>query len=108
MASPSDGERVGHERPRSSRPRRRRYERDAAGDRDAYLPADWRDGRTARQNNDAGLVEEIGRRIAHLPSWGYRRVWSKLRNERENNGRRENEGTAPVNVKRVCSDGSTQ
>ncbi len=58
-------------------------------------PTDWRDGRTARRTNDAGLVEEIQRIIAHLPSWGYRRVWGKLRNERES------QGAAAVNVKRV-------
>ena len=58
-------------------------------------PTDWRDGRAARRTNDAGLVEEIQHIIAHLPSWGYRRVWGKLRNEREN------QGAAPVNVKRV-------
>ena len=58
-------------------------------------PSDWRDGRKARQTDDAGLVEEIRRIIAHLPSWGYRRVWGKLRNERET------QGVASVNVKRV-------
>jgi putative transposase len=37
-------------------------------------PPDWRDGRTARKTDDAGLVEEIRRTIADLPSYGYRRV----------------------------------
>lgn len=58
-------------------------------------PADWRDGRTARHTNDATLVEEIRHIIADLPSWGYRRVWGRLRSVREN------QGAAPVNVKRV-------
>ncbi|MBB5429453.1 hypothetical protein HDG40_007650 [Paraburkholderia sp. JPY158] len=35
-------------------------------------PADWRVGHTARQTDDAELVEEIRRVIAGLPSWGYR------------------------------------
>ncbi|WP_086004916.1 IS3 family transposase [Ralstonia solanacearum] len=58
-------------------------------------PADWCDGRTARQTDDAGLVDEIRHAIADLPSYGYRRVWGRLRRERE--GRCE----APVNAKRV-------
>jgi hypothetical protein len=47
-------------------------------------PPDWRDGRTARQTGDAGLVEEIRRAIADLPSYGYRRAWDLLRPQREN------------------------
>jgi len=58
-------------------------------------PADWRDGRSARQTDDAGLVEEIREAVAHLPSYGYRRVWGVLRRVRER------QGTAPVNAKRV-------
>uniref|UniRef100_A0A0S4WN14 Transposase n=1 Tax=Ralstonia solanacearum TaxID=305 RepID=A0A0S4WN14_RALSL len=46
-------------------------------------PADWRDGRTARQTDDAGLMDEIRHVIADLPSYGYRRVWGRLRRERE-------------------------
>ena len=41
-------------------------------------PDDWRDGRTARQTDDAELVAEIRRVIADLPNLGYRRVWGRL------------------------------
>ncbi len=58
-------------------------------------PADWRDGRAARQTDDAGLVDEIRHVIADLPSYGYRRVWGRLRRERERRCE------APVNTKRV-------
>jgi putative transposase len=58
-------------------------------------PADWRDGRTARGTDDAGLVEEIRLAVADLPSYAYRRVWGLLRRQRENHG------AAPVNAKRV-------
>jgi putative transposase len=58
-------------------------------------PADWRDGRTARQTDDAGLVEEIRHVVADLPSYGYRRVWGRLRRAREHRCE------APVNAKRV-------
>ena len=58
-------------------------------------PADWRDGRTARRTDDAGLVEEIRLSVADLPSYGYRRVWGLLRRQREN------QSAAPVNAKRV-------
>ena len=58
-------------------------------------PTNWQDGRAARKTDDAGLVEEIRESIAHLPSYGYRRVWGLLRRQRENQG-----GTA-VNAKRV-------
>jgi hypothetical protein len=57
--------------------------------------ADWRDGRSARRTDDAGLVDEVRLLVADLPSYGYRRVWGMLRCERES--RRE----APVNAKRV-------
>ncbi|MGP8431906.1 IS3 family transposase [Paraburkholderia fungorum] len=58
-------------------------------------PADWRDGRTARKTDDAGLVEEIRVAVADLPSYGYRRVWGLLRRQRENHR------AATVNAKRV-------
>ncbi len=58
-------------------------------------PDDWRDGRTARSTDDAGLVEEIRLALAELPSYGYRRVWGVLRRERELLC------AAPVNAKRV-------
>ena len=57
--------------------------------------ADWRDGRSARQTDDTGLVDEIRRVVADLPSYGYRRVWGRLRRERELRCE------APVNAKRV-------
>jgi putative transposase len=38
----------------------------------------WQDGRSAREIDDAGLVEEIRASIAYLPSYGYRRVWGLL------------------------------
>ncbi|AYZ98903.1 IS3 family transposase [Burkholderia sp. AU29985] len=57
--------------------------------------SDWRDGRRARVTNDAGLVEAIQAHVAHLPTYGYRRVWALLRRSREQTG-------APcINVKRV-------
>jgi putative transposase len=58
-------------------------------------PTDWQDGRSARETDDAGLVEEIRESIAHLPSYGYRRVWGLLRRQREHQGR------TAVNAKRV-------
>ncbi|NIF51262.1 IS3 family transposase [Burkholderia sp. Ax-1724] len=58
-------------------------------------PDDWQDGRSARQTDDAGLVEEIRLTVTDLPSYGYRRVWGMLRRERERRG------IAPVNAKRV-------
>ena len=58
-------------------------------------PADWQDGRSARQTDDAGLVEEIRLTVTDLPSYGYRRVWGMLRRVREARG------VAPVNAKRV-------
>ncbi|MCW3649189.1 IS3 family transposase, partial [Burkholderia cenocepacia] len=57
--------------------------------------SDWRDGRRARMTNDAGLVEEIQAHVAHLQTYGYRRVWALLRRSREQTG-------APcINAKRV-------
>lgn len=58
-------------------------------------PDDWRDGCTARQTNDAELVGEIRHIIAGLPRGSCRRVWGRLRSERENRG------AAPGNVVRV-------
>ena len=58
-------------------------------------PADWQDGRSARNTDDASLVDEIRHAIADLPSYGYRRVWGLLRRERERIC------AAPVNAKRV-------
>lgn len=58
-------------------------------------PTDWQDGRSARETDDAGLVEEIRESIAHLPSYGYRRVWGLLRRQRERQGK------SAVNAKRV-------
>jgi len=46
-------------------------------------PADWQDGRKSRQTDDAPVVEEIRRVIGNLPSYGYRRVWGMLREERQ-------------------------
>ncbi|MBU9313230.1 IS3-like element ISBcen6 family transposase [Burkholderia multivorans] len=58
-------------------------------------PATWRDGRQSRQSDDAAAVEEIRRVIGDLPSYGYRRVWGILRNERVA------VGLAPFNAKRI-------
>ncbi|MGA4034867.1 IS3 family transposase [Ralstonia nicotianae] len=58
-------------------------------------PADWRDGRTARQTDDAGLMDEIRHVIADLPSYGYRRVWGRLWRERASRCE------ALINAKRV-------
>lgn len=58
-------------------------------------PVDWQDGRSARKTDDVALVDEIRLVIADLPSYGYRRVWGRLRSDRES--RHE----APVNAKRV-------
>ena len=38
-------------------------------------PSEWQDGRSDRETDNAGLVEEIGASIAHLPSYGERRAW---------------------------------
>ena len=58
-------------------------------------PVGWQDKRSARKTDDASLVEEIRQSIAHLPSYGYRRVWGLLRRQREH------QGAAAVNAKRV-------
>ncbi|ONX55653.1 transposase, partial [Burkholderia cenocepacia] len=58
-------------------------------------PATWRDGRQSRQTDDAAAVEEIRRVIGDLPSYGYRRVWGILRNERVA------VGLVPFNAKRI-------
>lgn len=58
-------------------------------------PATWRDGRQSRQTDDAVAVEEIRRVIGDLPSYGYRRVWGILRNERVA------VGLGPFNAKRI-------
>lgn len=58
-------------------------------------PVDWRDGRSARQTDDAGRIEEIRGAVAHLRSYGYRCVWGVLRRERER------QGVPMVNAKRV-------
>lgn len=57
--------------------------------------ANWQDGRKARHTDDGDLVADIGRTVADLPSYGYRRVWGLLRRERES------AGMTPVNAKRV-------
>jgi len=58
-------------------------------------PATWRDGRQSRQPDDAVAVEEIRRVVGDLPSYGYRRVWGILRNERVA------VGLVPFNAKRI-------
>jgi transposase InsO family protein len=58
-------------------------------------PGDWQDGRGARQPDDTGLVDEIRGAVAHLPSYGYRRVWGVLRRERAR------QGAPALNAKRV-------
>ncbi|WP_155741136.1 IS3 family transposase, partial [Burkholderia pseudomultivorans] len=58
-------------------------------------PATWRDGRQSRQTDDASVVEEIRRVVGDLPSYGYRRVWGSLRNERIAAGQ------VPFNAKRI-------
>ena len=45
--------------------------------------SDWQDGRRARPTDDTELVEEIGVHVAHLPTYGYRRIWALLRRSRE-------------------------
>lgn len=55
----------------------------------------WRDGRSARKVVDSGLLKEIERHVANLPSYGYRRIWALLRRSRESMGQ------ACVNHKRV-------
>jgi putative transposase len=56
---------------------------------------DWRDGRGAHTRDDTELVDEIRQAVAHLPSYGYRRVWGVIRR-----GREAVQG-APVNAKRI-------
>ena len=46
-------------------------------------PSDWQDGRSARVTDDTELVEEIQAHVAHLPTYGYRRIWALLRRTRE-------------------------
>ncbi|MDR6376094.1 hypothetical protein J2776_002794 [Paraburkholderia caledonica] len=45
--------------------------------------SDWQDGRSATPTDDAELVEEIQVRVAHLPTYGYRRIRPLLRRSRE-------------------------
>ncbi|MGF6961100.1 hypothetical protein QFZ97_007056 [Paraburkholderia youngii] len=57
--------------------------------------SDWQDGRSARPTDDTELVEEIQVHVAHLPTYGYRRIWALLRRSRE-------QTSAPcINHKRV-------
>ncbi|MBB5510740.1 transposase InsO family protein [Paraburkholderia sp. JPY681] len=57
--------------------------------------SDWQDGRSARLTDDAELVEEIQAHVAHLPTYGYRRIWALLRRSLEHT-------SAPcINHKRV-------
>jgi transposase len=44
---------------------------------------DWQDGRSAKPTDDTELVEEIQAHLAHLPTYGYRRIWALLRRSRE-------------------------
>lgn len=44
--------------------------------------ADLQDGRKSRQTDDAPAVDAIRRVIGDSPSYGYRRVWGVLREER--------------------------
>ena len=46
-------------------------------------PSDWQDGRSARVTDDTELVGEIQAHVAHLPTYGYRRIWALLRRTRE-------------------------
>lgn len=57
--------------------------------------SDWSDGRRGRQLDDRALVDEIRQTVAHLPSYGYRRVWGLIRRSRES------AGEAAVNAKRI-------
>ncbi len=43
----------------------------------------WQDGRRAKLTDDTELVEEILAHVAHLPTYGYRRIWALLRRSRE-------------------------
>ncbi|WP_198173324.1 IS3 family transposase [Cupriavidus sp. USMAA2-4] len=45
--------------------------------------SNWQDGRSARPADDTELVEEIQAHVAHLPTYGYRRIWALLRRSRE-------------------------
>jgi transposase InsO family protein len=57
--------------------------------------SDSQDGRSARPTDDVELVEEIQAHVAHLPTYGYRRIWALLRRSRE-------QTSAPrINHKRV-------
>ncbi|SIT51980.1 Insertion element IS2A uncharacterized 48.2 kDa protein (fragment) [Paraburkholderia piptadeniae] len=48
--------------------------------------SDWRDGRRVCVTDDIGLIEEIQGYAAHLPTYGYRRIWALLRRSREQTG----------------------
>ncbi|REE89219.1 transposase InsO family protein [Cupriavidus plantarum] len=45
--------------------------------------SDWQDGRGARATDDTELVKEIQAHVAHLPTYGYRRIWALLRRSSE-------------------------
>lgn len=45
--------------------------------------SDWQDGRCAKPTDDMELGEGIKTHVAHLPTYGYRRIWALLRRSRE-------------------------
>lgn len=58
-------------------------------------PAPGTQPRRRRTFNDSALVEQIKQVVGALPSYGYRRVWGRLRRQHEQ------QALPPVNVKRV-------
>lgn len=58
-------------------------------------PSEWKDGRSRRVVDDAGLVQTIRCVVRDLPSYGYRRVWALVRRHSEA------QGVATANPKRV-------
>lgn len=55
----------------------------------------WLDGRKYRHQDDAQLMTRILEQMDELPTYGYRRIWARLREKSEQNG------LAVVNAKRI-------
>ncbi len=55
----------------------------------------WKDGRRSRRTDDTDVLLRIHHVIGELPTYGYRRVWARLRRQAEL------DGMSVINAKRV-------
>ncbi|WP_218072959.1 IS3 family transposase [Escherichia coli] len=56
---------------------------------------DWKDGRRSRHSDDTDVLLRIHHVIGELPTYGYRRVWARLRRQAEL------DGMPAINAKRI-------